>query len=115
MSKALADIKVLDLTQWEDGPQATMMMAFLGADVIKLEMPGSGDPARYFAASPLEKGTDSFYFIYYNHNKKSVTLDLNKAKGREVFKDMIRQVDVLVENLEPGTMEKWGLTYDVLK
>ncbi len=115
MAKALEDIKVLDLTQWEAGPACTEMMAFLGADVIKVEPPGVGDPARHFSTVPLEPGVDSFYFIYFNQNKKSITLNLEKAKGIEILKEMARRVDVLVENFEPGTMEKWGLTYDVLK
>ncbi len=115
MSKALEDIKVLDLTQWEAGPACTEMMAFLGADVIKIEPPGVGDPARHFSTVPLDPGIDSFYFIYFNLNKKSITLDLNKAKGVEILKEMAKKVDVLVENFEPGTMERLGLTYDVLK
>ncbi len=114
MAKALADLKVLDLTQWEAGPQSTLMMAFLGADVVKVEPPGTGDPARHFSTVPLKPGTDSFYFIFYNLNKKSVTLDLEKAKGREILKDMVKWADVLVENFEPGTMERWGLDYCAL-
>lgn len=115
MAKALADVKVLDLTQWEAGPVATMMMGFLGADVIKVEPPGVGDPARHFSTVPLDPGVDSFYFIYYNLNKKSITLNLEKAKGVEILKEMAKKVDVLVENFEPGTMERMGLAYDVLK
>jgi len=115
MSKALETVRVLDLTQWEAGPQATLMMAFLGADVIKIEPPGTGDPSRHFSTVPLAPNVDSFYFIYYNLNKKSITLDLNKAAGRDIFKAMVKNADVVAESLEPGTMEKWGLSYDVLK
>ena len=115
MTKALEDIKVLDLTQWEAGPACTEMMAFLGADVIKVEPPGVGDPSRHFSTVPLEPGVDSFYFIYFNLNKKSITLNLEKAKGIEILKDLAKRVDILVENFEPGTMEGMGLTYDVLK
>jgi len=115
MGKALEDIKVLDLTQWEAGPACTEMMAFLGADVIKVEPPEVGDPARHFSTVPLEPNVDSFYFIYYNLNKKSITLNLEKARGIEILKDLAKKVDVLVENFEPGTMERMGLTYDVLK
>jgi formyl-CoA transferase len=115
MAKALEDLTVLDLTQWEAGPQCSLMMAFLGANVIKIEKPGTGDPARHFTAGPLEPGEDSFYFIFFNHNKKSVTLDLEKAKGREILKEMVKKADILVENFTPGSMEKWGLTYDTLK
>ena len=115
MAKALEDVKVLDLTQWESGPTTTQMMGFLGADVVKVEPPGVGDPARHFSTVPLEPNVDSFYFIVFNSNKKSITLDLEKTKGREILKEMVKKVDVLVENFEPGTMEKWGLTYDALK
>lgn len=115
MSKALEDVKVLDLTQWEAGPTCTEMMAFLGANVVKIEAPGVGDPARHFSTVPLAPDIDSFYFIYFNLNKKSITLDLNKAKGVEILKEMVKKFDVLVENFEPGTMERMGLTYDVLK
>ncbi|MFH1639488.1 MAG: CaiB/BaiF CoA-transferase family protein [Chloroflexota bacterium] len=115
MAKALEDLTVLDLTQWEAGPQCTLICAFLGADVIKVEPPGVGDPARHFSTVPLAPDVDSFYFIYYNLNKKGITLDLDKAKGREILKEMVKKADILVENYEPGTMEKWGLTYDVLK
>lgn len=115
MAKALGDIKVLDLTQWEAGPACTEIMAFLGADVFKVEPPEVGDPARHFSTVPLEPNVDSFYFIYYNLNKKSITLNLEKAKGIDILKDLVKRVDVLVENFEPGTMERMGLTYDVLK
>ena len=86
--KALEDIKVLDLTQWEAGPACTEMMAFLGADVIKVEPPGVGDPARHFSTVPLDSGVDSFYFIFFNLNKKSITLNLRKLKGVEILKEM---------------------------
>ncbi len=115
MAKALEDVKVLDLSQWESAPVASMMMGFLGAEVIKVEQPGVGDPSRSFSTVPLDPGVDSFYFIYFNHNKKGITLDLDKAKGVEIFKEMVKKADVLVENFDPGTMEKWGLSYDVLK
>ncbi len=115
MAKALADIKVLDLTQWEAGPACTEFMAFLGADVIKVEPPGVGDPARHFSTVPLEPNVDSFYFIFFNLNKKSITLNLEKAKGLEILKDLVKKVDVLVENFESGTMERMGIAYDVLK
>jgi len=115
MTKVLDYLTVLDLSQWEAGPQCTLMMAFLGANVIKIEPPGVGDPARHFTTQPLKPGEDSFYFIYYNHNKQSLTLDLDKAKGRDIFKEMVRKADIVVENFPAGTMEKWGLTYETLK
>lgn len=115
MAKALEDVKVLDLTTWESGPVAAMMMGFLGADVVKVEPPGVGDPARHFSTVPLAPGVDSFYYIYFNLNKKGITLNLDKAKGVEILKEMVKKFDVLVENYEGGTMENWGLSYDVLK
>jgi formyl-CoA transferase len=115
MTKALEDVKVLDLTTWESGPVATEMMGFLGADVVKVEPPGVGDPARHFSTVPLAPGVDSFYYIYFNLNKKGITLNLDKAKGVEILKEMVKKVDVLVENYEAGTMENWGISYDVLK
>ena len=115
MAKALEDVKVLDLTTWESGPVATEMMGFLGADVVKVEPPGVGDPARHFSTVPLAPGVDSFYYIYFNLNKKGITLNLDKAKGVEILKEMVKKVDVLVENYEAGTMENWGLSYDTLK
>jgi formyl-CoA transferase len=115
MGRALEDIKVLDLTQWEAGPTCTEMMGFLGADVVKIEPPGVGDPARHFSTVPLKPGEDSFYFIYFNQNKKGITLDMEKVKGREIFKEMVKWADVVVESYAPGTMERWGLSYDELR
>ncbi|MFH0847677.1 MAG: CoA transferase [Chloroflexota bacterium] len=115
MAKALEDIKVLELSTWEAGPTCAEMMGFLGANVVKIEPPGTGDPARHFSTVPLEPGVDSFYFIYFNQNKKSITLDMEKVKGREIFKEMVKWADVVIESYESGTMERWGLAYDVLK
>jgi crotonobetainyl-CoA:carnitine CoA-transferase CaiB-like acyl-CoA transferase len=91
------------------------MMGFLGADVVKIEPPGVGDPARHFSTVPLKPGEDSFYFIYFNQNKKGITLDMEKVKGREIFKEMVKWADVVVESYAPGTMERWGLSYDELR
>jgi len=114
MAKALEDIKVLEVSQYESASTAGEMMAFLGAEVVKVEPPGKGDPARY--ASPgAPKDADSMYFIYLNLNKKSITLDLTKPRGVEIFKDMARNVDVVLENLGPGVMAGMGLGCDVLR
>jgi len=115
MQKALESVKVLDLTQFEAGTTCTILLAFLGADVIKVENPATGDLGRFAFSERRDEGIDSFYFIYLNANKRSVTLNLKTEKGKEIFKEMVKKVDVVVNNFGYGTMEKLGLTYDVLK
>lgn len=110
--KPLQGIRVLDLTRLLAGPYCTMLLADLGAEVIKIEMPGRGDDAR--AVGPFVNG-ESTYFISVNRQKKSVVLDLKKERGREVFLRMVKNVDALVENFRGGTMEKLGLGYDRLR
>lgn len=109
---ALSDIKVLDLTRVLAGPYATMVLADLGAEIIKIEQPGKGDDSR--AYGPYKNG-ESAYFMSLNRNKESVTLNLKTPEGKEILKELVKKVDVLVENFRPGTMEKLGLGYDVLK
>lgn len=108
---ALSGLRVIDLSRVLAGPFCTMMLADMGAEVIKIEQPGKGDDSRHFA--PFRNG-ESAYFMNLNRNKKGVTLDL-KGKGRELFLELIKTADVLVENFRPGTMDKLGLGYDVLK
>ena len=112
MALALEGLRVLDLTRVLVGPYATMVLADLGADVIKLEMPVTGDDSR---AYPPHVNGESAYFMSLNRNKRSMTLNLKSAKGKEIFLDIIRKVDVIVENFRPGTMERLGLGYEVLK
>jgi len=112
MALALEGLLVLDLTRVLAGPYATMILADLGADVIKLEMPVTGDDSRAF---PPHINGESAYFMSLNRNKRSITLNLKTAGGKEIFLDMIRKVDVVVENFRPGTMERLGLGYEVLK
>lgn len=109
---ALSDIKVLDLTRVLAGPYATMVLADLGAEIIKIEQPGKGDDSR--AYGPYKNG-ESAYFMSLNRNKESITLNLKTPDGKEILKELVKHVDVLVENFRPGTMEKLGLGYDVLK
>ena len=106
---ALRGIKVLDLTQFEAGPSCTEALAWLGADVVKVEEPSRGEPGRWgFSDRP---DADSHYFIYYNLNKRSVTLNLKNEEGKALLKRMIAKADVLVENMAPGTFQRLGFDY----
>ena len=112
MKQSLEGIKVLDLTRVLAGPYATMVLADLGANVMKVEMPVKGDDSRHFGPYI---GDESAYFMSLNRNKRSMTLNLKTEKGKELLKEMIKNVDVVIENFRPGTMEKLELGYDVLK
>ncbi|HKL11478.1 MAG TPA: CoA transferase [Clostridia bacterium] len=109
---ALKGVRVLDLTRVLAGPYSTMIMADLGAEVIKLEIPGKGDDTRQFG--PFI-GKESSYFMNLNRNKKGITLNLKSEKGKELFRKMVKESDVVIENFRPGTMEKLGLGYEDLK
>lgn len=109
---ALKGIKVLDLSRVLAGPFCTMLLADLGAEVIKLEIPVKGDDTRQY---PPFIGSESGYFMNLNRNKKSITLDLKKSESKEIFKDLIKKVDVIIENFRPTTMEQLGLGYENLK
>jgi crotonobetainyl-CoA:carnitine CoA-transferase CaiB-like acyl-CoA transferase len=109
----LAGVRVVDLSQYEAGPSCTEALAWLGAEVVKVEKPGTGEPARYgYARRP---DNDSWYFCQFNANKKSVTIDLKSPRGIELIKDLIREADVFIENLAPGAIERLGLGYEVAK
>ncbi|MBI4641639.1 MAG: CoA transferase [Candidatus Tectomicrobia bacterium] len=114
--KALAHLKVVDLTHYIAGPYCTKMMADLGAEVIKIEKPGSGDPARhigpFYQDDPHPE--KSALFLYLNTSKKSVTLNLKSETGREIIKELIREADILVENFSPRVMPSLGLDYESL-
>lgn len=112
IDKPLKGVKILDLTHAYSGPFCTMHLADQGAEVWKLEAPGKGDQSRNWA--PFINGS-SGYYAYINRNKLGITLDLKSDEGKEIFKELITKVDVVVENFRVGTMEKLGLGYEVLK
>lgn len=112
MTKPLDGIKVLDLTRVLAGPYCTMMLSDLGAEVIKVEIPVTGDDSRAFGPFLHNR---SLYFLSINRAKKSVSLNLKSPKGKEILLDLVTKCDILVENYRPGTMEKLGLGYETLK
>lgn len=112
MAKPLDGIRVIDLTRVLSGPYCTMLLADMGAEVIKVEQPGTGDDSR--AYPPFQSGI-SAYYANLNRNKKSVALNLKDPKAKEVLFGLIKKADVIVENFKPGTMDKLGFSYDVVK
>src|SRR5215510_11568342 len=109
----LAGTRVVDFTQFEAGPSCTEALAWLGAEVVKIENPKTGDPAR--RVLPGKAPDDPWYFHMFNANKKSLTIDLKSARGLELVKDMLKRADITVENMAPGTIERLGLGYDEVK
>ena len=109
----LDGVRVLDLTQFEAGPSCTEALAWLGAEVVKVENPKGGDPGRHAFAMP--EGNDSWYFLLFNASKKSVTVNLKEPAGVELVKQMAGAADVMIENFAPGAIERLGLGYDVIK
>ncbi len=112
MSKPLEGVRVLDLTRVLAGPFCTMMLSDLGAQIIKVEVPGSGDDSRAFG--PFKNG-QSLYFLNVNRGKESIAIDLKNEGGKALLLELAKSCDVIVENFRPGTMEKLGLGWDVLK
>ena len=110
--KPLEDVKVLDLTRVLAGPYCTMMLADMGADVVKVERPGAGDDTRAFGP-PFVNG-ESAYFMSINRNKRSVTLNLKHDKALAILRQMLETADVVVENFRPGTMESFGFGYEAV-
>lgn len=110
---ALTGVRVLDLTQFESGTACTQALAWLGADVIKIERPGRGEQGR--GASTDVPGQDSFYFLLLNANKRSVTLNLQHEDGKALFTRLLGEADVMIENFAPGAIERLGFGYDTVR
>ncbi|MBU6439242.1 MAG: formyl-CoA transferase [Betaproteobacteria bacterium] len=109
-AQALAGVRVLDFTHVQSGPTCTQLLAWFGADVIKVERPGAGDATRgQLRDLP---GADSLYFTMLNHNKRSLTLDAKKPEGKAALERLIRGCDVLVENFAPGVLDRMGLSWE---
>ncbi|MBI4639776.1 MAG: CoA transferase, partial [Candidatus Tectomicrobia bacterium] len=113
----LSDVKVLDLTHYIAGPYCTKLLADYGADLIKIERPGKGDPARqigpFLGDDPHPE--KSALFLHLNTNKRSLTLNLKSRRGVMIFKELAHQVDIVVENFRPGVMDDFGLSYEELE
>ncbi len=109
---ALLDIRVLDLSRVLAGPFCSMLLADLGAEVIKLEIPQQGDDSRGFP--PFIQG-ESLYYMNLNRGKQSITLNLKHSEGKKIFLNLVKQCDVLIENFRPGTMKRLGLSYEELE
>jgi formyl-CoA transferase len=110
--KALDGVRILDFTHVQAGPTCTQLLAYMGADCIKIERPGAGDITRGQLRDV--KGADSLYFTMLNGNKRSITIDSKHPKGKEILERLIKHCDVLVENFGPGTLERMGLTWEYI-
>jgi formyl-CoA transferase len=110
MSKALKGYRILDFTHVQSGPTCTQLLAWFGADVIKVERAGVGDATRGQLRDIPD--ADSLYFTMLNHNKRSITIDTKKPKGKEVLETLIKQCDVLVENFAPGALDRMGFSWE---
>ncbi len=108
--KALESVKILDFTHVQSGPTCTQLLAWFGADVIKVERPGVGDATRKQLVDV--DGADSLYFTMLNHNKRSLTLNTKEESGKEVLERLVKECDVLVENFAPGALDRMGFTWE---
>jgi formyl-CoA transferase len=108
--RALDGVRILDFTHVQSGPTCTQLLAFMGADVIKVERPGVGDITRGQLRDV--KGADSLYFTMLNGSKRSITIDSKHAKGKEILDRLVQECDVLVENFAPGALDRMGLTFE---
>jgi formyl-CoA transferase len=114
MSQALDGIRVIDFTHDQAGPSCTQMLAWLGADVIKIERPPHGDRARRLWNMD-NPDLDSFFFLLLNSNKRSTVVNLRTEEGKEIARRLIQNADIVAENLGPGVMERLGLGYEAVK
>ncbi|HVI29243.1 formyl-CoA transferase [Hansschlegelia sp.] len=112
MSKALEGVRILDFTHVQSGPTCTQLLAWFGADVIKVERPGAGDATRQQLQDIPD--VDSLYFTMLNHNKRSITIDTKSPKGKEVLWRLVKECDVLVENFAPGALDRMGFSWEKL-
>jgi formyl-CoA transferase len=112
MNQALSGIRIIDMTHNQAGPACAQILGFLGADVIKLEEPKGGDVARRNMRD--RKDSDSLFFLLFNANKRSLTLNLKTGRGKELFKELITKSDVLLENFGPGALDRLGFGYEAL-
>lgn len=110
--RALEGLKVLEMGQLIAGPFASRLLAEFGAEVIKVEPPAKGDPIRTWRV--MENGTSLWWYVQ-SRNKKSITIDLKHHEGQELIRGLVKEIDILIENFRPGTLEKWGLGYEELK
>jgi crotonobetainyl-CoA:carnitine CoA-transferase CaiB-like acyl-CoA transferase len=110
MSKALDGVRILDFTHVQSGPTCTQLLAWFGADVIKVERPGIGDITRGQLRDIPD--VDSLYFTMLNHNKRSITLDTKNSMGKAVLETLVKSCDVLVENFAPGVLDRMGFTWE---
>ena len=113
MAKALDGVRILDMTHVQSGPTCTQLLAWFGADVIKVELPGRGDITRGQLRD--KPNVDSLYFTMLNCNKRSITLNTKTKKGKEIFRELIRCCDVLVENFAPGALDRQGFTWEAIQ
>src|SRR6202047_3978261 len=110
MGKALDGVRILDFTHVQSGPTCTQLLAWLGADVIKVERAGTGDITREQLRDIPD--VDSLYFTMLNHNKRSITPDAKNPKGKQVLERLVKRCDVLVENFAPGALDRMGFTWE---
>ncbi len=113
MGKALEGIRAVDFTHNQAGPSCTQMLAWLGADVVKIERPKGGDEVRANVGGSAE--ASSPFFLLLNGNKRSLTLNMRSKKAQDICKEIIKHADIVVENYAPGVMERFGLGWDTLK
>src|SRR3546814_790301 len=113
MGKALEGVRILDMTHVQSGPSATQILAWFGADVIKVELPGRGDITREQLRDLPD--VDSLYFTMLNCNKRSITINTKTEQGKEIFKKLVKTCDVLVENFAPGALARQGFGWEVIQ